>query len=165
MARVTVTLYALQFNMQAPKCPQQPRNDTTTMLEPSLADLIANLASERSSAHVRTEEEKNNDIGALAAHRVGEMALCGDEGRSYGSSDEAGVAGVALGLAPSQSVECSDGAVVGSVGSADVPSEGVERSDGAVVGSVGSADVPSESVECSDGAVVGSAQRTCRAQA
>jgi len=78
MARITASLYALQYPVHAPRCPQLPRDDTFAMpptMAPALADLIANLARERSSAHSWPEEEKHNDIGALAAHRVGEMIL------------------------------------------------------------------------------------------
>ena len=77
MARVTATLHALQFTVITPRCSQQPP------IDPALADRIANLASERSSAHSWSEEEKHNDIGALAAHRVGEMVLCERAMRSF----------------------------------------------------------------------------------
>ena len=81
MTRVTASLHAFQFTVQAPRCPPQPRDDTpamTPIMDPGLADLIAHFAKERSSAHAWTEEEKHNDVGALAAHRVGEMIQCDD---------------------------------------------------------------------------------------
>jgi len=81
-----------------------------------------------SSAHSWSEEEEHNDIGARAAHRVGEMVLCDD-------------------IRHSQRTECGEGAVVGLVGSVDVPSQRVVFGEGAVVGSVGSVDVPSQRVE------------------
>ena len=77
MARITATLHALHFTVITPRCSQQPP------INPALADLIANLASERSSAHSWSEEEKHNDIRALAAHRVGEMVLCERAMRSF----------------------------------------------------------------------------------
>ena len=56
MARVTATLHALQFPVQPPRCPLQPSMD------PVLADLIANLARESSSAHPWSEDEEHNDV-------------------------------------------------------------------------------------------------------
>ena len=53
---------------------QLTRGDTFAMtptMDSALAEIIANLARERSSAHSWPEEEKHNDIGALAARRVG----------------------------------------------------------------------------------------------
>ena len=147
MARITASLYALQFPVQAPRCPQLPRDDTFAMpptMAPALADLIANLARERSSAHSWPEEEIHNDIGALAAHRVGEMILCDDDGPNYFSSEEVGADGVASGYWPSPRVEGRDGAEVGSVASDVGPSEGAAWRDGAVVGSVASVVGPSE---------------------
>ena len=85
MARVTATLHALQFPVQPPSCPLQPS------MEPALADLIANLARESSSAHSWSEEEEHNDIGARAAHRVGEMVLCDDIRHINVSSEDEGV--------------------------------------------------------------------------
>ena len=159
MARITASLYALQYPAQAPRCPQLPRDDTFARpptMAPALADLIANLARERSSAYSWPEEEKHNDIGALTAHRIGEMILCDNDGSNYFSSEEVGADGVASGKSPSPRVVCRDGAAVSSVTSVVGPSADVECSDGAVVGSVASDVGPSEGVGCSDGAVVGS---------
>ena len=60
-------------------------------MDPALADLIANLARESSSAHSWSEEEEHNDIGARAAHRVGEMVLCDDIRHINVSSEDEGV--------------------------------------------------------------------------
>jgi hypothetical protein len=146
------TPHALQLPVQPPRCPLQPTTD------PALADLIANFVRESSSAHSWSEEEEHNDIGALAAHRLGEMVLCDDIRHSNVSSEDEGVRGVASVAVARQRVECSEGAAVGSVGSVDVPSQRAECGEGAVVGSVGSVavvDAPSQRAECGLGAVVG----------
>ena len=70
-------------------------------MDPVLADLIANLARESSSALSWSEEEKHNEIGARAAHRVGEMVLCDDIRHSNVRSEDEGVRGVASVAVPS----------------------------------------------------------------
>ena len=52
---------------------------------------------------------KLNDIGALAAHLVGEMVMCDDIGHNNGSSEEEDVRGVASVAVARQRVEGSDG--------------------------------------------------------
>ena len=68
MARITASLYALQFSVQASRCPQLPRDDTFAVpptMTPALADLIANLARERSSAHSMVSAPNGTQIFAL----------------------------------------------------------------------------------------------------
>jgi len=98
MARATATLHALQFPVQPSRCPLQPS------MGPSLADLIANLARDSSSAHSWSEEEEHNDIGARAAHRVGEMVLCDDIRHINVSSEDEARSGLGGSAEPSRGV-------------------------------------------------------------
>jgi hypothetical protein len=86
MARVTTALYAIQSTVKAPGRPQQPRKDTSAMtliMDPAIAGVLANSASERPNVLSWTEEESHNDTGALAAHRAGKIVLCGDLDLSF----------------------------------------------------------------------------------
>ena len=58
------------------------------------AELHANLARERYGSHSWSEEEKKNDLRALAARSVGEVVLCDGIGHNYGSSEKEGVVDV-----------------------------------------------------------------------